>query len=240
MKPQDLYDDIIAYCVANQSEAIVKKYSRYFKEGYDAYGLSHELFESKIEDLIVNQNVTFQLAIDTSHLLVSNVKYEATSFAILLFKRFKKQFTPEIFDEISKWFDKGINNWGHTDVICSELIAVFLEKKIISYNSFTTWLVAVNKYKRRAVPVSLIKLLKYSNEYQPLFEFIEPLMVDPDREVHQGVGWFLREAWKKQPEATEMFLMKWRDISPRLIFQYAIEKMSIEQKLHFKKSRRLK
>ena len=62
-------------------------------------------------------------------------------------------------------------------------------------------------------------------------------MVDKDREVHQGVGWFLREAWKKNHEVTESFLLKWKDRAPRLIIQYATEKMTKEEKLRFRKEK---
>ncbi len=40
MKAKELYEEIRRYCQANANEAIAKKYSRYFKEGYNAYGLS--------------------------------------------------------------------------------------------------------------------------------------------------------------------------------------------------------
>jgi len=54
--------------------------------------------------------------------------------------------------------------------------------------------------------------------------------------VHQGVGWFLREAWKIRPKETESFLLKYKDTSPRLIFQYATEKMTPKQKLRFRRA----
>ena len=63
------------------------------------------------------------------------------------------------------------------------------------------------------------------------------MMMDPEREVHQGLGWFLREAWKKQPEPTELFLLKWKNTAPRLIFQYATEKMTPEGKQKFRKQK---
>jgi 3-methyladenine DNA glycosylase AlkD len=62
-------------------------------------------------------------------------------------------------------------------------------------------------------------------------------MKDADREVHQGMGWFLREAWKIRPEETETFLLEWRNTAPRLIFQYACEKMDKEHKLKFRKNK---
>jgi 3-methyladenine DNA glycosylase AlkD len=240
MTPSALQNEIKNYCLNNANEALVKKYSRFFKEGYDAYGLSLELLQKKVDDITKVQNIDFNTIVKTSHLLIPSGKYEDASFAILLFKEFKKQFTPDTFVEIEKWFDEGINNWAHTDVICGELISIFLEKKIITYQRMADWRSSHNKFKRRAVPVALIKMLKYSNEYQPFFNFIEPMMMDNEREVHQGLGWFLREAWKKNPESTEIFLMQWKDTAPRLIFQYATEKMKAEQKQHFKKSKGIK
>jgi len=79
--------------------------------------------------------------------------------------------------------------------------------------------------------------LKRSEDFLPFFKFLEPLMIDPDREVHQGVGWFLREAWEKQGEPTELFLLRWKDLSPRLIYQYACEKMIKEEKIRFKRTK---
>lgn len=237
MTPSNLVSDIKRFCIANASDTIVKKYSRYFKEGYNAYGLTQELLSSKVEEIVNTKGIDFKTIIDASHLLLTSGKYEETSFAILLFKEFKKQFTHEVFDEVERWFLLGINNWAHTDVICSDIIAIFLEKKIITYKRMDSWKASTNKFQRRAVPVSLIKMLKYENDYQPFFDFIEPMMMDEEREVHQGLGWFLREAWKKNPEQTEMFMMQWKDTSPRLIFQYATERMKPEQKQHFKRSR---
>jgi 3-methyladenine DNA glycosylase AlkD len=86
------------------------------------------------------------------------------------------------------------------------------------------------------VPVTLIKVLKIHKNFNELFNFIACLMSDPEREVHQGTGWFLREAWKVNPEETELFLIKWKDISPRLIIQYATEKMTPDHKVKFRKT----
>jgi 3-methyladenine DNA glycosylase AlkD len=62
-------------------------------------------------------------------------------------------------------------------------------------------------------------------------------MTDPEREVHQGMGWFLREAWKIQPVTTEKFLMKWKNSCPRLIINCATEKMDKSYKEKFRKEK---
>jgi 3-methyladenine DNA glycosylase AlkD len=236
MTPTALFNDIRFYCSANANDELVQKYSRYFREGYDAYGLSLDQLEEKVLDILEAETITFDLILKTCRLLVKSPKYEETSFAILLTKAFARDFTPAVFNEIEKWFESGINNWAHSDVISGELLIVFLKKKLITMSAFEPWLKANNKFQRRAVPVTIIKVLKTTEDFQPLFTLIEPLMMDKEREVHQGVGWFLREAWKLQPEITEVFLMKWKDSAPRLIFQYATEKMTAEQKKKFRKA----
>ncbi|MGB2862216.1 MAG: DNA alkylation repair protein, partial [Sedimentisphaerales bacterium] len=196
MTAKELYEEIRSYCRANADEAIVKKYSRYFKEGYDAYGLTREQLEDKVNSILSDKSINIRLVLSTSRHLVKSGKYEETSFAIRLLNEFSEQFTAATFTEVGKWFEIGIINWGHTDVICGLLIPKFFEKDIISLEALSDWRTAKNKYQRRAVPVAMIELLKSTTDYAPLFAFVEPLMLDSERVVHQGLGWFLREAWK--------------------------------------------
>ena len=237
MTPQDLFKEIRTYCQANASEAIVKKYKRYFKEGYDAYGLTRELLENKVNEITTLEGVDLDLVYKTSPLLLKTGKYEETSFAILLLNAFSKQFDKTTFIEIGKWFDIGINNWGHTDALCAYFFREFFKRKIIPLNDLSSWRKAVNKYQRRAVPVAMIEILRAKGDFDGLLEFIEPMMPDQERVVHQGLGWFLREAWKRYPEPVETFLMKWKDSAPRLIFQYATEKMSKDERVKFRRTK---
>ena len=237
MKPIELYEDIRKYCSANADEAIVRKYSRYFKEGYDAYGLTKERIEDKVDSILSDKSVNMRLVLSASRHLVKSEKYEETSFAILLLKQFSKQFTAGTFKEIEKWFEIGITNWGHTDGICGIIISEFFERNIISLDALSDWRTAKNKYQRRAVPVAMIATLKVTADFEPLFGFIEPLMLDEERFVQQGLGWFLREAWKIRKNQTEAFLLKSKNEAPRLIYQYATEKMTAKEKKRFKKDK---
>ena len=235
MTPSELLHDIRAYCETNADEAIVKKYRRYFKEGYDAYGLSRSIFEFKVAALLRDDKLRLRLVLDTAPLLIQSGKYEETSFAIRLLNEFVPQFSKRTFHEVEKWFTIGIVNWAHTDVLSLDAISVFLVNRIVSLQELAQWRGADNKYQRRAVPVSMIKLLGTTEQYMPFFKFIAPMMKDSHREVQQGLGWFLREAWKLRRTRTESFLLKWKDESPRLIYQYATEKMPAKEKERFKK-----
>jgi 3-methyladenine DNA glycosylase AlkD len=238
MTPKDLRTNLIAYCQDHADETIVKKYSRYFKEGYDAYGVTFPLMEQKLRSVMTEISPDLKTVLETSRLLLKGTKYEETSFALMMVKALKKEYKPETFEEIGRWFRIGINNWAHTDALCSEILSVFLLKKIVDFKALAEWRKSMNKFQRRAVPVALIKLLKEKDDYREFYSFIEPMMMDPAREVHQGLGWFLREAWKIQPVPTEEFLLKHKDTAPRLIFQYATEKMAPAEKERFRREKR--
>jgi hypothetical protein len=60
------------------------------------------------------------------------------------------------------------------------------------------------------------------------------MMLDGERVVHQGLGWFLREAWKRDAATVEPFLLEFKDTAARLIFQYATERMTAGDKARFK------
>jgi 3-methyladenine DNA glycosylase AlkD len=234
MSPSELASDIREFCAENVNPAIVAKYSRYFHDGYDAYGLSLDQIEHTVLE-ILEGGAGYKLIQQTCRILIRSPKYEETSFAILLTKALEKDFNIKTFAELEFWFTFGITNWAHTDVISSELIYPLLKRKIISLENLESWRTADNKFQRRAVPVSLIKHMKASKDLQPYFEFLTPMMMDDAKEIHQGLGWFLREAWKIGKVETETYLYKWKDQAPRLIFQYATEKMTPEEKKRFKK-----
>ena len=236
MKTAELIDDIRVYCRANADKKVVAKYSRYFTEGYDAYGLSREKYEAEVQSLIRDNKVTMKQVLSAAKPLIQSGKYEETSFAIGLLKEFADQFDEKTFKKIEQWFTWGIINWAHCDVLCGFLITPLLEKKLITHQDFADWRRAQNTYQRRAVPVAMLPLLKTAKRYGPLFKFIDPLMMDSEKKVQQGLGWFLREAWKIKPKETEIFLMKWKDQAPRTIFQYATEKMTPAEKQKFRKS----
>ncbi len=232
--------DVRAFCTANADAEVVKKYSRYFKEGYDAYGLDNDKM-GELEGAIVakyGDSLGLRDVLALGHLLLASGKYEEASVAIRLIRRYKAQFEPSTFEALGAWLDSGVCNWGHSDTLCDDPLSDFLIKGIVSPDCLKPWTASPSRWKRRAVPVTLIPLAKKTGDIGPLLEIVRPLMDDKERVVHQGTGWFLREAWKKSPEPVEAFLMEYKDTAPRLIFQYATEKMSPEQKAVFKAAKK--
>lgn len=236
LKAEEIFKELHDYCISNADEQLVKKYSRYFKGGYDAYGLSQELLVAKNKEMSKRGILHFDLVFQTAPLLMKTGKYEETSFAITMLMSLSEEFDKTVFQRLESWFQIGINNWAHADILGMMVLPKFVKKGVVSVDDFIPWIKSDLKFQRRCVPVTFIKSIK-EIPIAKLLNIIESLMTDTEREVHQGVGWFLREAWKVHPQVVENFLLKYKNTSPRLIFQYACEKMKPEEKAKFKKEK---
>ncbi|TFH49957.1 MAG: DNA alkylation repair protein [Bacteroidia bacterium] len=240
MKATALVNEIRQYCRECASEELRIKYSRYFREGYDAYGMSQPQMDMKIKELHKRGDVLLRVVMEAAPDLLSTGKYEETSFVLGLINKKEKEYTVETFRTLGWLFASGIANWAHADMLGMYIMPKFIKKEIVSPDDFREWINSPFKYQRRTVPVTFIKVLDPARGYKHLFDIIEPLMTDKERVVHQGAGWFLREAWKKDAAQTEPFLFKYKETAARLIFQYATEKMTKEQKERFRRSKKNK
>jgi 3-methyladenine DNA glycosylase AlkD len=242
--PKELVSEIRTYCEAHEDPKKAQAVGRYFREGYEAWGLldkEHPLWNEKEPEWAERYaRLGLKGFFAAGELLFAGGKYEEGALAIHFIRRLQDQLDAGALPRFAAWFDAGIRNWAHTDVLCGEILSPLLAEGRISLSDIAPWIQSEKKYQRRAVPVTMLALLKQDPPVEPLLKFVEPLMMDPERVVHQGTGWFLREAWKKQPKPVERFLMKWKDQAPRLIFQYATEKMTPEARARFRRAKTAK
>ena len=227
------------YCKQNSDSAVTEKYKRYFREGYDSYGLSTEKWEYLNKEIYKKYKKEFSKddVFTVVEKLSRESKYEKLSLAFQLLINNIKLLKREDFPFIEKIFINAVHNWAHNDFACSRLLPIMIKKKIISLENMASWRLSDFKYQRRAVPVTMIPLLKEPHNIKYSLDFIECMMHDKERVVHQGLGWFLREAWKLHPVEVDEYLFKWRNVSARLIFQYATEKMTKEQRERYRKDK---
>jgi 3-methyladenine DNA glycosylase AlkD len=239
MNIQKFYKEIKSFCEKNADLNLVIKYSRYFKEGYNAYGIDSKILEAQYNKWIelYGKNMTFEEAKKLGDILYSSGKYEESALAMWFFREFKDEYKKKDLSVIKNWLDKYAKNWANTDVLSWEIIKLFFQKGLIKYSDLESWKKSKSIWTRRAVPVSLIKILG-DEKISVLLDFIFPIIEDTERPVQQGLGWFLREAWKREPKTVEKFLLKIKDYAPRTIIQYATEKMSKEEKVKYKANKK--
>jgi len=232
------HKEIIDFFIANSDDSIIEKYARYFKEGYDGYGIDSKILESQKTKWLDSwkEEMTLSDYLNLGDLLIATGKLEEASLATLFIASKKDEFSTETFDRVGKWLENGIQNWASTDVLCMVVLSEFIYNEIIQPQGFITWTKSESKWKRRAVPVTFFEAIKKGHKPEPILAVIEILMEDKEEDVQKGLGTLLREIWKKQPEIAEEFLLKWKDTCGRKIIQYATEKMSKEGKAKFKKA----
>lgn len=230
-------NQIRGFLKKNADEKIVRKYARYFKEGYDPYGIDWNKFSRKKEEWfkLCEQNLSRSETLTLCENLLKTGKYEEVSIALDFFIRLRKDYDKKLFDIIGRWFQKYIINWAHSDWACSDILYFFIKDKVVPLKDLVKWAESSSKWKRRAVPVTLVKLVSKDDYIKEGLAVARKLILDPERVVHQGVGWLLREIWKKSPKEAEDFLYRWRNQAPRLVIQYATEKIPKEKRKKFRR-----
>lgn len=227
------------FCEANTNPDNIKKYARYFKEGFDAYGIPQEVFEAQRDKWIAewNNEMTIEDYLDLGDLLMKNGKYEEKSFAIVLVKSKKEAYSLNVFDRIGTWFAYGIDNWATTDVLCMLVLSDMVRGKIVPVEKLMEWNKSESEWQRRCTPVTLNELVRDGITPVIVISAVESLMVDKSEYVQKGIGTLMRSLWKKFPEEVEQFLLNWKDTCGRLIIQYATEKMDKEYRKKFRKAK---
>ncbi|MDP3446046.1 MAG: DNA alkylation repair protein [Ignavibacteria bacterium] len=235
------FQEIRNFCKTNSDPEIIKKYQKYFKEGYDGYGIDDKLFKGQVEKWIEQwkEEMTIEIYLDLGDELMKNGRFEEKHIAISFLNASRKDFSKDTFYRVGDWFDDGINNWATTDVLCMLVMSSLIFDKVIGFNDLKSWIDSDSEWKRRAVPVALIELDKLTKnlKFIEAIELVEPLMLDDSEYVQKGIGTLLRGLWKKYPSQIEVFLMKWKDKCGRLIIQYSTEKMDKEYRKKFRKSK---
>lgn len=231
--------EIHDFCKLNSNPEVVEKYSRYFKEGFDGYGIEQKLFESQRDKWIEqwDHEMSVDKYLQLGDAIFKDGKYEEKSFAIAFVNSRREQYTKETFYRIGNWFDYGIDNWATTDVLCMLVLPSFLIDRVIDFDDLKSWNASESEWKRRAVPVTLIELINKGLKPEEAINAIEPLMLDKSPYVQKGIGTLLRGLWKKYPEKIEDFLLQWKDKCGRIIVQYATEKMDKEYRKKFRKAK---
>ena len=112
--------------------------------------------------------------INLSDLLMENGKYEESGFTIRFMNLFKKEFSRSTFDRIGNWFEGKVRNWAISDSVCGDLLAPMLANSIVSLEDFRPWRESADRWKMRAVPVSMLIVLKSPFDPNELLEFIRP------------------------------------------------------------------
>jgi len=152
---------------------------------------------------------------------------EEGALVCYVYRRFAKQCSAREFGLFTRWLDRYVANWGHTDGLSLWLLGASIANEPALIGELDAWTRSKNRWKRRASAVALVPSARRGLYTREIFRIARPLVHDEDDMVRKGVGWLLKETYPKKPAETMRFLMPFRATAPRLVLRYAAEKMGL-------------
>ena len=107
-----------------------------------------------------------------------------------------------------------LDNWANCDnlAMCGVEPIVYQSPELILPLS-EKWIKDENKWIRRFGVVSL-RGYKRVQTTDNVFQILDLVMEDKDKDIKKAVSWILREITKKNPDEVAKFLMKWAKANP--------------------------
>ena len=221
-----------AELAARADPAFAQGVRNFFKEPVDPWGV-------RSGDLKQVEKIVYRALRDLPPAVRNRVctelwkggKLEEGALVCHVYRKFARECGLCEFNLFERWLDRYVSNWAHCDGISSWLTAAAIENEPALKPRVESWTAARNRWKRRASAVSFLQEAKRGRSTGEIFRVSAALAHDADEMVLKGVGWLLKEAYPKQPEAVVGFLEE--SEPPRLVVRYAAEKMTAADKARF-------
>jgi 3-methyladenine DNA glycosylase AlkD len=162
--------------------------------------------------------------------LWENGSFEEGAIVCYIYRRFAKRCGEREFRLFTRWLDRYVHNWGHTDAISLWLFGACVANDPALIEALDAWTKSKNRWKRRGAAVSLVYEGRRGRNTDSILRIADLLLGDADDMVQKGVGWLLKETYPSKPAPVMRFLMPRREKTTRLVLRYAAEKMSTEDR----------
>jgi 3-methyladenine DNA glycosylase AlkD len=157
-------------------------------------------------------------------------QHEEGALVCYLYRRFAKQCGALEFALFTRWLDRYVDNWAHTDGLSLWLLGASIANDPALIDKLDAWTRSKNRWKRRAAAVALVYSAKRGEHTKAILRVATPLIEDHDDMVQKGVGWLLKETYPKKPSEVVRFLVARRTKTTRLVLRYAAKKMNAADK----------
>jgi 3-methyladenine DNA glycosylase AlkD len=156
--------------------------------------------------------------------------FEEGALVCYVYRRFAKQCGAREFALFTRWLDRYVDNWAHTDGLSLWLLGASIANDPSLIDKLDSWTRSNNRWKRRAAAAALVYSAKRGEHTRAILRIAAPLIENGDDMVQKGVGWLLKETYPKKPAEVVRFLLVNRAKTTRLVLRYAAEKMMAADK----------
>jgi 3-methyladenine DNA glycosylase AlkD len=218
-----------------QNKDKAKIQQKFFKTGKGEYAEGDIFLGVIVPEVrkLAKKNLTLQFS--DIFTLLSSKYHEVRLLGVIIlvyqYEKYSKEMNFVAQKTIVDFYLKNINfinNWDLVDVSCYKILGHYCfqtkSQTILKDLSYSKSL-----WERRISIVSCFAFIKQA-ESEFLYSLIPKFLNDKEDLIHKACGWMLREAGKQNKEKLIEFLKNTHKFMPRIMFRYAIEKLSPQEK----------
>ena len=198
---------------------------RFFKTGKGQYGEGDIFLGVTVPNIREVAKEFKDINIDIIEKLIHSPWHEMRMCALLiLVNNSKKEVTKDTF-EFYLSQTKYINNWDLVDLSAPQIVGKFLlnKERDIIYRLAESDLL----WDNRIAIVSTLTFIR-NNDLDDTYKLSLKMMNHKHDLMHKAIGWMLREAGKRDAKRLYDFIMEYKNIMPRTMLRYSIEKFDKE------------
>lgn len=198
---------------------------RFFKTGKGQYGEGDKFLGVTVPNIREVAKEFKDINFDIINELIHSPWHEMRMCALLiLVNNSKKEVTKDTFDFYLSQ-TKYINNWDLVDLSAPQIVGKFLldKKHDILYRLAESDLL----WDNRIAIVSTLTFIR-NNNLDDTYQLSLKMMNHKHDLMHKAIGWMLREAGKRDTKRLYDFIIEYKNIMPRTMLRYSIEKFDKE------------
>lgn len=219
---------------ANADAEVARGSQRFFKTAEGEYGAGDKFLGLRVPQLRSRVKEFEAASLETIGKLLASAYHEERLFALFLlvrqFERGDKARRKEIY-EFYLDSTEFINNWDLVDSSAPQIVGGWLDSR--KRNPLYKLVKSRSIWERRIAILATLYFIRL-NDYADTLNLCEQVLDDKEDLIHKASGWMLREAGKREPKVLTGFLDEHAAVMPRTMLRYAIEKLAVEQRKHYR------
>ena len=198
---------------------------RFFKTGKGQYGEGDKFIGVTVPNIRTVAHEFKDIDLEVIEELIQNPWHEMRMCALLiLVDRSKKEVSKDTFDFYLSQ-TQHINNWDLVDLTAPQIVGKYLLNKDrdILYKLSESDLL----WDNRIAIVSTLTFIR-NNDLDDTYKLSFKMIHHKHDLMHKAIGWMLREAGKRDTGRLYNFVKEHKNIMPRTMLRYSIEKFDKE------------
>jgi 3-methyladenine DNA glycosylase AlkD len=232
-KPKEFTEGLQELLQTLVDREATRNYQRIIPETGRFYGVPKPvlwIIASKIGKLIQKEPEKAQGLLET---IWAEGSFEAKQIAGKSLEKFSPK-NPRVCLDFVSWALLDLDNWS----VCDSLAMYGVEPIVYSNPALVLplsekWIRSTNKWTRRFGIVTLRGYRRVQTTKR-VFDLLDMVMEDKDRDVRKAVSWVLRAITKANSDEVAKFLMKWARANPskeaRWVIENGMKKLSDDER----------